>query len=118
MLGHRHGKGEDRVSIKQANVIRDVLRRDVEDDLLFKASDVSRSSRQYWSDISEGDRRHRYKQFKGWESKEIRNFLVGSAKKLVFEVSFLAFRVGVPEKQIHNVVEQAFARHVASDPLK
>ena len=99
-------------------IVQDAIRRDIEDDMLFKASDVSRSSRQYWSDINDGDRRHRYKQFRGWEAKDIRKFLVDSAKKLVFEASFIAFRVGVEEKQMHSIIKQAFERHDASNPLR
>ena len=105
------------MSIKRANVIRDALRQEIEDDIIFRASDVSRSSRQYWSMIDDGDRRHSYKQFKGWQSKDVRKFLVDSAGKLIFEVSFLAFRAGMQKDAVIRVIERAFEKHSDTDPM-
>ena len=105
------------MSRKRGNVIRDALRQDIEDDVLFRASDVSRSSRQYWSMIDDGDRRYSYKQFNGWQSNGVRKFLIGSASKVIFEVSFLAFRAGLQKDAAVRIVEFAFNKNRETDPL-
>ena len=105
------------MSRKRGNVIRDALRQDIEDDVLFRASDVSRSSRQYWSMIDDGDGRYSYKQFKGWQSNDVRKFLLGSASKLIFEVSLLAFRAGLQKEAAIRIIERAFIKNEETDPL-
>lgn len=103
---------------KQRPAVKDKLRKEVEDDLVFKASDVSLSSRQLWSMTVKGDSCNVYKCFKGWSEASVRSYLVSHGLKLIFEVAFLLFRIGVPEKKVHDVIETSFAREMVTRPSK
>lgn len=88
---------------------QDSMRKAMEDDLIFRASALARSSRQYWSLLCE-DKRLSYKQFRGWGISDVHEFLIMSAKKLMLEVCFIALKAGVSKETLHSVVDVACNR--------
>lgn len=90
---------------------QDDMRRAMEDDLIFRASALARSSRQYWSMLRE-DGGASYKQFSGWGIGNVHEFLIKSAKELLLEVCFIALKAGVSKKTLHAVVDVACNRSV------
>lgn len=82
---------------------------EVEDDLVFLASDLSMASRQFNAMKPGGKKKLLYKKFSGMDMVDVRESLMSCCLKMLYKVCFLCYVSGIDDIKMKRVVDRASA---------
>lgn len=81
---------------------------EIEDDLIFRASDLSMASRQF-NAMKHDSKKPKvlYKKFKGMGRGDVKKSLLSCCVKMLFEVCFICYVSGIDDIKMKQVVDKA-----------
>ena len=82
---------------------------DVEDDLVFLASDLSMASRQFNAMKPYGKKKLLYKKFSGMGRADVKKSLLSCCMKMLYKVCFLCYVSGIDDTKMKRIVDRASA---------
>lgn len=82
---------------------------EVEDDLVFLASDLSMASRQFNAMKPYGKKKLLYKKFSGMGRADVKKSLMSCCMKMLYKVCFLCYVSGIDDIKMKRVVDRASA---------
>lgn len=82
---------------------------EVEDDLVFLASDLSTASRQFNAMKPGCKKKLSYKKFSGMDIVDVREYLMSCCLKMLYKVCFLCYVSGIDDIKMKRVVDRASA---------
>ena len=85
---------------------------ETEDDLIFLASDLSMSSRQFNAMKPGGKKKLLYKKFRGMDSGDVKKSLLSCCVKMLYAVCFLCYVSGIDDVRMKRVVDRASAEAI------
>lgn len=82
---------------------------EVEDDLVFLASDLSMASRQFNAMKPGGKKKLLYKKFSGMSRADVKKSLLSCCMKMLYKVCFLCYVYGIDDTKMKRIVDRASA---------
>lgn len=86
---------------------------EIEDDLIFRASDLSMTSRQF-NAMKYGGKKSKalYKKFDGMGRGDVKKSLLSCCVKMLFEVCFICYVSGIDDFKMKQIVDKATAEGI------
>lgn len=85
---------------------------EIEDDLIFRASDMSMTSRQFNAMKPGCKPKVLYKKFDGMGRGDVKKSLLSCCVKMLFEVCFICYVSGIDDIKMKQVVDKATAEGI------
>lgn len=85
---------------------------EIEDDLIFRASDLSMASRQFNAMKPNCKSKVLYKKFDGMGRGDMKKSLLSCCVKMLFEVCFICYVSGIDDIKMKQIVDKATAEGI------